>query len=79
MRHLKQQQQAESENTILNVKAQFDVEAQSSQDEPDDFGLKYTFSLQDAIDSCPEYVSRPKILVDMAREVIPRANGQCVG
>ena len=51
-----------------SIKPNFEVEGLRL-DESNEFGLEYKFTLADAIDECPEYVTRPDVLIRLAKEV----------
>jgi len=62
--HMEQEKTPEKrQNQVLNVIPRFDLE-----DAPD-YGAEYVFALEDAIDSCPEYLCRSTLLVQLAQEV----------
>ena len=60
LRHVRREDQPP--NRICRVTANFDPAA------PAEFGSQYIFQMEDAIDSCPEYLTRPHVLTRLAEE-----------
>ena len=51
------------ENRICQITADFDLAGEAGE-----FGSRYIFRMQDAIDSCPEFITRPAVLQRLAEE-----------